>query len=93
MKYFREILYMFEEWKENVEGGELGGCCFRHCCIQHLAVASLLLSASLFQNCHFCTNKEAPTSEKTHGKWVTKNGVGNLQKVEKHHSGQSGRST
>ena len=53
LKYFREILYMFEEWKENAEGGELGGCCCRHCCIQHLAVAAFLLSASLFQNCHF----------------------------------------
>ena len=33
LKYLREILYMFEEWKENAEGGELGGCCCRHCCI------------------------------------------------------------
>ena len=73
LKYFREILYMFEERKENAEGGELGGCCCcRHCCIQHLAVAAFLLSALLFQNSHFCTNKEAPTTEKTHSKWVTK---------------------
>ena len=77
LKYFREILYMFED-------GELGGCCCcRHCCIQHLAVAAFLLSASLFQNCHLCTKKEAPTTEKTHNKWVTINRVGNLQKVEK----------
>ena len=83
LKYFREILYMFDERKENAKGGELGGCCCRHCCIQHLAVAALLLSASLFQNCHFCTNKEAPTTEKNHSKWVTKNQAGNLQKVGK----------
>ena len=84
LKYFREILYMFEEWTEDAEGGELGGCCCcRHRCIQHLAVATFLLSASLFQNCHFCTNKEAPTTEKIHSKWVTKNQMGNLQKVEK----------
>ena len=80
---FREILYMFDERKENAKGGELGGCCCRHCCKQHLAVAALLLSASLFQNCHFCTNKEAPTTEKNHSKWVTKNQAGNLQKVGK----------
>ena len=80
MKYFREILYMFEEWKENAEGGELG--CL-HCCIQHLVVTAFLLLASLFQNCHFCTNKEAPTTEKTHSKWVTKKSSGKSLKGRK----------
>ena len=87
LKYYREILYMFEEWKENAEGGELGGCCCcRHCCIQHLAVAAFLLSASLFQNCYFCTNKEAPTTEKTHSKWVTKASSGKSPKGRKSHN-------
>ena len=85
LKYFREILYMFEEWKENAEGGEFGGCCCfcRHCCIHNLAVAAFLLSAALFQNCHFWTNKEAPTTEKTHSKWVTKKLSGKSPKGRK----------
>ena len=43
-------------------------------------MAAFLLSVSLFQNCHFCTNKEAPTTEKTHSKWVTKKSRGKSPK-------------